>query len=209
MNIRTKIKSATDLENVRQEMLAKRDPQKRRVAICAGTGCLALGARKVITTFKEELKKRGLENEVEIRETGCPGFCEKGTIVVIYPEGFYYLQVQPDDVPEIVEKTLIEKKRIERLLYTDLVTKEKAVHEAEIPFYKHQMRLLIGDNINIDSKNIEDYIVLGGYSALAKALTEMSQEEVIEEVKGASLRGRGGGGFLAGRKWETTRSAPG
>lgn len=204
-----RIKSATDLENVRQEMLAKKDPQKRHVAICAGTGCLALGARKVITTFKEELKKRGLENDVEIRETGCPGFCEKGTIVVIYPEGFYYLQVQPDDVPEIVEKTLIEKKRIERLLYTDLVTKEKAVHEAEIPFYKNQMRLLIGDNINIDSKNIEDYIVLGGYSALAKALTEMSPEEVIEEVKRASLRGRGGGGFLAGRKWETTRSAPG
>jgi NADP-reducing hydrogenase subunit HndC len=204
-----KIKSATDLENVRQEMLAKRDPQKRRVAICAGTGCLALGARKVITTFKEELKKQGLENEVEIREIGCPGFCEKGTIVVIYPEGFYYLQVQPDDVPEIVEKTLIEKKLIERLLYTDLVTKEKAVHEAEIPFYKHQMRLLIGDNINIDSKKIDDYIALGGYSALAKALTEMSPEEVIEEVKRASLRGRGGGGFLAGRKWETTRNAPG
>jgi len=206
---RRKIKSPSDLEKLRQEILAKRDPKKPRIAICAGTGCLALGARKVITTFKEELKKCGLENEVEIRETGCPGFCEKGTIVVIYPEGIYYLQVQPGDVPEIVEKTLVEKKHVERLLYTDPTTNEKAIHEDEIPFYKHQMRLLIGNNIKVDPKNIDDYIALGGYRALAKALSEMTQEEVIEEVKRANLRGRGGGGFPAGRKWETTRNAPG
>jgi NADH-quinone oxidoreductase subunit F len=202
-----KIKSPSDLEKRKQEILAKRDPQKTRIAICAGTGCLALGARKVITTFKEELKKRGLENEVEIRETGCPGFCEKGTIVVIYPEGIYYLQVQPGDVSEIVEKTLIEKKLVERLLYTDPVTNEKAIHEDEIPFYKHQMRLLIGNNIKVDPKNIDDYVALGGYRALAKALSEMTQEEVTEEVKRANLRGRGGGGFPAGRKWETSRNA--
>ncbi len=204
-----RIKSAPDLEKLRQEVISKRDPKKTRVAICAGTGCLALGAQKVITTFKEELKKQGLEDTVEIRETGCPGFCEKGTIIVIYPEGFYYLQVQPGDVPEIVEETLIEKKLVERLLYTDSVTNEKAIYETEIPFYKTQMRLLIGDNINIDPKKIEDYIALGGYSALAKVLSEMSPEEVIEEVKRANLRGRGGGGFPAGRKWGTTRNAPG
>ena len=208
MNSR-KIPSALDLEKRRDEILAKRETQKRRIAICAGTGCLALGAQKVIMAFKEELKNRGLEREVEIRETGCPGFCEKGTIVVIYPEGVYYLQVQPGDVPEIVEKTVIENKLIERLIYTDPVTAEKAVHEDEIPFYKHQLRLLIGDNINIDSKNIEDYIALGGYSALSKALSKMTPEGVIEEVKRANLRGRGGGGFPAGRKWETTRNAPG
>lgn len=206
---RRKIKSHSDLEKLRQEIISKRDPKKTRVALCAGTGCLALGAQKVITTFKEELKKQGLENEVELRETGCPGFCEKGTIVVVYPEGFYYLQVQPADVPEIVEKTLIEKELVERLLYTDPVTNEKALYETEIPFYKNQMRLLIGDNITIDPKNIEDYIVLGGYSALAKVFSEMCAEEVIEEVKRANLRGRGGGGFPTGRKWETTRNAPG
>jgi len=202
-----KIKSPSDLEKLKQEILAKGDPQKSRIAICAGTGCLALGARKVITTFKEELKKWGLENEVEIRETGCPGFCEKGTIVVIYPEGIYYLQVQPGDVSEIVEKTLIEKKLVERLFYTDPVTNEKAIHEDEIPFYKHQMRLLIGNNIKVDPKNIDDYVALGGYRALAKALSEMTQEEVIDEVKRANLRGRGGGGFPAGRKWETSHNA--
>ncbi|MGB2841995.1 MAG: NADH-quinone oxidoreductase subunit NuoF [Halobacteriota archaeon] len=206
---RRMIKSLQDLEKLMQEILAKRDQQKTRVAICAGTGCLALGARKVITSFKEELKKQGLEDTVEIRETGCPGFCEKGTIVVIYPEGIYYLQVQPGDVPEIVEKTLVEKKIAERLLYTDPLTNEKAIHEDEIPFYKNQMRLLIGDNIKIDPKNIEDYIALGGYSALAKVLSKMSPGEVIEEVTRANLRGRGGGGFPAGRKWETTRNAPG
>jgi len=204
---RRKIKSPSDLEKLRQEILAKRDPQKPRIAICAGTGCLALGARKVITAFKEELKKWGLENEVEIRETGCPGFCEKGTIVVIYPEGIYYLQVQPGDVSEIVEKTIIEKKLVERLFYTDPVTNEKAIHEDEIPFYKHQMRLLIGNNIKVDPKNIDDYVALGGYRALGKALSEMTQEEVIEEVKRANLRGRGGGGFPAGRKWETSHNA--
>jgi NADP-reducing hydrogenase subunit HndC len=204
---RRKIKSPSDLEKLRQEILAKRDPQKPRIAICAGTGCLALGARKVITAFKEELKKWGLENEVEIRETGCPGFCEKGTIVVIYPEGIYYLQVQPGDVSEIVKKTLIEKKLVERLFYTDPVTNEKAIHEDEIPFYKHQMRLLIGNNIKVDPKNIDDYVALGGYRALGKALSEMTQEEVIEEVKRANLRGRGGGGFPAGRKWETSHKA--
>ena len=204
---RRKIKSPSDLEKLKQEILAKRDPRKIRIAICAGTGCLALGARKVITTFKEELKKWGLENKVEIRETGCPGFCEKGTIVVIYPEGIYYLQVQPGDVPEIVEKTLMEKKLVERLLYTDPVTNEIAIHEDEIPFYKHQMRLLIGNNIKVDPKNIDDYVALGGYRALAKALSEMTQEEVTEEVKRANLRGRGGGGFPAGRKWETSRNA--
>ncbi len=206
---RIKIKSPLDLEKLRQAILAKTDSQKTHVAICAGTGCLALGAREVITAFKEELKKRGLENEVEIRETGCPGFCEKGTIVVSYPEGIYYLQVQPGDVQEIVEKTLVEKEIVERLLYTDPVTNEKAIPEDEIPFYKHQMRLLIGNNIKIDPKNIEDYIALGGYNAVAKALSEMTPVEVIEEIKRANLRGRGGGGFPAGRKWETTRNAPG
>lgn len=210
---RRELISCSDLEKLRQDILSERkisaQKKKRLVAICAGTGCLALGAQKVIDTFKEELKKRGLQNEVKIRETGCPGFCEKGTIVVIYPEGIYYLRVQPDDVPEIVEETVIGQRIVERLLYTDTVTGKIATYEGEIPFYKGQMRLLIGNNIKIDPKNIRDYIALGGYTALAKALFELSPEQVIEEVKNAKLRGRGGGGFPAGIKWESTRNAPG
>lgn len=205
----TKLKSVSDLENLRQGIISKRDPSKPCVAICAGTGCLALGAQKVIAAFKKELKKQKLEKKVDIRETGCPGFCEKGTIVVIYPEGIYYVQVKSEDVPEIVSETIAERKVIDRLLYLDPITGKRALYESEIPFYKNQMRLSIGNNIKIDPKNIDDYIALGGYSALAKALFKMTSEQVLDEVKKANLRGRGGGGFPTGRKWETTRNAPG
>ncbi|MBA7502176.1 NAD(P)H-quinone oxidoreductase subunit I, chloroplastic [subsurface metagenome] len=205
----TKLKSVSDLENLRQGIISKRDHSKLCVAICAGTGCLALGAQKVIAAFKKELKKQKLEKKVDIRETGCPGFCEKGTIIVIYPEGIYYVQVKPEDVPEIVSKTIAERKVINRLLYTDPITGKRALYESEIPFYKNQIRLRIDNNIKIDPKNIDDYIALGGYSALAKALFKMTPEQVLEEVKKANLRGRGGGGFPTGRKWETTRNALG
>jgi len=204
-----RLNSIQDLEELRRDILSRRDPNKPQVAICSGTGCLGLGAQKVIEVFKEELEKRGLEREIDIKEIGCRGFCEKGTNVIINPEGIYYPKVQPNDVQEIVEETLIKKKLVDRLLYTDPISKEKAIHENEIPFYKHQMRLLIEDNIKIDPKNIEDYIALGGYSALAKVLSEMTPEEVILEIKRANLRGRGGGGFPTGIKWESTRNAPG
>jgi len=204
----TQIKSNTELEARRQAILSKRDQNKLCIAICAGTGCRALGCDLVISAFKEEIKRKGLEDEVDVKETGCPGFCEKGTIVVIYPEGIYYLQVQPDDVPEIISEIIKGKRVIERLLYTDPSTGEKATYESEIAFYKNQKRLLIGNNIKTDSKKIEDYLVLGGYRALAKALFEMTPEQVIEEVKRSNLRGRGGGGFPAGRKWETCRNTP-
>jgi NADH:ubiquinone oxidoreductase subunit F (NADH-binding)/(2Fe-2S) ferredoxin/ferredoxin len=202
-----RINSPAELEELRKNILSQRDPNKPCIAICAGTGCLALGCDRVISAFKQEVKKQGLE--VDIRETGCPGFCERGTVVVIYPEEICYLQVMPEDVPEIISQTIIEKKVVDRLLYTNPVTGEKTVHESEIPFYQNQMRLLIGSNSRIDSKSIEDYIALGGYSALAKALFEMTPEQVLEEVKRANLRGRGGAGFPAGMKWEATRNSPG
>ncbi|RZN73008.1 MAG: NADH-quinone oxidoreductase subunit NuoF [Candidatus Methanolliviera hydrocarbonicum] len=203
-----KTNSPTELEDLRREILSKRDSNKPCIAICAGTGCLALGAQRVINAFKEEVKKQGLEANVDIRETGCPGFCEKGTVVVIYPKGVCYLQVQPEDSFEIIS-AIKERKIVERLLYTDPSTGEKVIYEHEIPFYKNQMRLLMGNNTKIDPKNIDDYIALGGYGAISKALSEMTPEQVLEEVKRSNLRGRGGGGFPAGRKWETTRNAPG
>jgi NADH-quinone oxidoreductase subunit F len=204
-----RLKSLADLEELRKAIIKERDPNKPCVAICAGTGCLALGADKVIAAFREEIKKQGLDIKVDIRETGCPGFCEKGPVVVIYPQEICYLQVKLGDVAEIVSQTLMEGKVIDRLLYTDPTTGEKAIHEADIPFYKNQTRLLIGNNIKINSKKIDDYIALGGYSALAKALFKMTPEQVIEEVKKANLRGRGGAGFPAGRKWEECHDAPG
>ncbi len=147
--------------------------------------------------------------EVDIRKTGCHGFCERGPIIVIHPEGICYLQIKPEDVPEIVSQTIREKKIVERLLYVEPSTNEKIVHESEIPFYKNQGRIVFGSNGSIDPKNIEDYLALGGYSALAKVLSQMSPEQVVEEIKKANLRGRGGGGFPTGRKWEESRNAPG
>jgi NADH:ubiquinone oxidoreductase subunit F (NADH-binding)/(2Fe-2S) ferredoxin/Pyruvate/2-oxoacid:ferredoxin oxidoreductase delta subunit len=207
-----RIKTPAELEEFRKAILSKRDPKRPCIAVCTGTGCLALGAAKVVTAFKEEIQKKALGtrvNVVDIRETGCPGFCERGPIVVIYPEEICYLQVQPADAEEIVSQTVLAKKILDRLLYVDPTTGERVVHESEIPFYKNQMRHLIGNNIKIDPKSIEDYLAVGGYSALAKALGQMTPEQVVEMVKESNLRGRGGAGFPAGKKWEFARKSPG
>jgi NADH-quinone oxidoreductase subunit F len=203
------INSAAELEELRKGILSKRDPDKPCIAICAGAGCLGFGNDRVIRTFEEEVKKQDLKTKVDIRATGCHGFCEKGPIVVIYPEEICYMEVTPEDVPEIVSQTVLGKKVIDRLVYTDPDTGDKAVHQSEIPFYRKQTQHLISNNTSIDPTSIDDYLAIGGYSALSKALCEMGPEQVLEEIKKANLRGRGGGGFPAGRKWETARNAPG
>nr|WP_316966116.1 NADH-ubiquinone oxidoreductase-F iron-sulfur binding region domain-containing protein [Candidatus Methanocrinis natronophilus] len=197
---------------MRKTLRSRRDAKRSRepwIAVCAGTGCLALGAKKVIDAFRGELRRRDLGTEVVLKETGCPGFCEKGPIVVVYPEGVHYIKVDPADVPEIVEETIVKGRLIDRLLYVDPVTGSRDVHEEEIPFYKHQTRVLINKNIKIDPKNIDDYISEGGYSALSRALSSMTPQEVVDEVKSSGLRGRGGGGFPTGLKWESARKAEG
>jgi NADH-quinone oxidoreductase subunit F len=203
-----RIKSPAELEGFRKDIISKKDPNKPCIAVCTGTGCLALGAAKVVVAFKDEIRKQRLQKKVDIRETGCPGFCERGPLIVIHPEEICYLRVQPSDAEEIVSQTILGKKVIDRLLYVDPLTGEKIVKESEIPFYKNQKRRLIGNNIKIDPKSIDDYLAVGGYSALAKALTQESPEQVVEEVKDSNLRGRGGAGFPAGRKWEFTRKSP-
>ena len=197
-----------ELEKFREELLSGRDPEKPCISICAGAGCLASGASEVIAAFKSEIETQTLEAAVDIKGTGCPGFCERGPVVVIYPEEICYLQVTPNDVAEIVSQTIKEKRVVERLLYVDSITGEKAIHEYDIPFYQNQERNVICNNIKIDSKRIDDYLAIGGYSALAKVLSRMSSEEVIEEVKKSSLRGRGGAGFPTGKKWEGSRNDP-
>jgi len=203
-----RLNSPEDLEKSRQEILSKRDPNTPCISICAGAGCIAFGAGEVIDAFKTEIEKQGLQADVNTKETGCPGFCERGPVVVIYPEEICYLQVKPEDIPEIVSQTIKEKKVVDRLVYVDPTTGEKATHESDIPFYKNQERNIIGSNIKIDPKSIDDYLALDGYSAMAKVLTQMTAEEVLEEVKKSNLRGRGGGGFPAGRKWEGSCNAP-
>jgi len=205
----TRIKSLGELDALRESIIKNRDINKPSIAICGGTGCLALGGESVISAFKREIQDQGLDAKVDLRITGCPGFCERGPLVAIEPENILYQQVKGEDVTEIISQTILNGNIIDRLLYLDVRTGEKVVHESEIPFYTKQKRLLLANNSKIDPNNIDDYLALGGYSALGKALSKMSPEEVIEEIKKSGLRGRGGGGFPAGRKWESCRQAQG
>jgi NADH-quinone oxidoreductase subunit F len=204
-----RINSPAELEELRKGILSKRDPNRPCITLCSGTACHASGSEEVAASIEEEIKKQGLGGKVDFRQTGCHGFCERGPIIVIHPEEICYLQIEPKDVPEIISQTVKEKKVVERLLYTDTSTNKKIIYESEIPFYKNQRRLVFGSNGKIDPKSIDDYLALGGYSALAKALFQMTPEQVLAEVKKSNLRGRGGGGFPAGRKWEECRNAPG
>ena len=203
-----RLNSPADLEELRKKIVAKIDTQKPAVTLCISTGCEALGAKDVLKAFKEEFKKQGLEGKVDIKETGCLGFCEKGPRVVVYPEDIAYFKVQASDVPEIVSKTLLNKEIVERLLYADPNTGEKAKRLIDVPFYKYQYRLLMDDNAKVDPKKIEDYIALDGYKALSKALFQLTPDQVMEEVKKSQLRGRGGGGFPTFQKWDSTRKVP-
>ena len=204
----SKIKSFDELKNVQKRFKAGRDPKKPSVTICGGTGCLAYGTQKLIDSFREELAKRNLTDKIDFRTSGCHGFCERGPMVVVGPENIFYQRVGLGDAAEIIDKTLLKGEAIDRLLYVDPATGEKIVHEEEVPFYKKQTRLVFGLNFKIDPQKLEDYLAIDGYSALGKALT-MKPEEIIRQVIKANLRGRGGGGFPAGWKWDETRKAEG
>jgi NADH-quinone oxidoreductase subunit F len=203
------ISGPDDLARLREELQAQRAGDEQTLAICAGTGCQAYGVNRVIEAFEAELAARGLADQVQVLPTGCPGFCERGPLVVVKPEGIFYQRVQVGDVPEIVDQTLINGQVIDRLLYEDPRTGEKVFREEEVPFYALQQREILWINGLLDPTRIEDYIALGGYGALMKALFEMSPDEVLDAIKSSGLRGRGGAGFPTGRKWEGCRRAEG
>jgi len=198
-----------DLERARRLVLAGRDPDAPCVTVCGGTGCLASGAGKVVAAFEHEIESRGLSADVAFRSTGCHGYCERGPIVVVEPEETCYLRVKPDDVAEIVTETVAGTRVVDRLLYLDPATGRKVARESDIPFYRHQRRVVFGANRKVDPRSLEDFLAIGGYHALATALFDMTPAEVVDEVKGAGLRGRGGAGYPTGLKWETARNAPG
>jgi NADH-quinone oxidoreductase subunit F len=202
-----RIANLEELEKHREDIIAKWDSQKPCIAVCAGTGCAAFGARSVVDALENEIRQRGLEDKIEVLVTGCQGYCERGSIVVIRPKGIFYQKVKPEDVPEILETTLLKNKIIDRLLYKDEGTGEKIVCEKDIPFYKFQKRLIFGNNSLISPVSIGDYIRIGGYKALSKVVSGLKSDEVIDIVKKSGLRGRGGGGFSTGRKWESCRKA--
>ena len=178
---------------------------RSHVLICTGTGCVSSGASKIQTVLAEELEKHNLQDEIKVVETGCHGFCEKGPIMIVYPEGVFYCRIKPEDIGQIVEEHLLKGRIVDRLLYQELHTEASIPTYREIDFYKKQHRIVLANCGRIDPESIEEYIAVGGYEACGRALTEMTPEEVIAEVKSAGLRGRGGAGFPTGLKWEFTR----
>ena len=204
-----RISSPQALEQYRNEIVKKRDPDQPCITVCTGTGCHASGCHQVVDAFKKVLSDHPEGRRVNLRMTGCHGFCEKGPLVVLHPKKILYQKVKPENCREIFEETILKGKILEPLLYVHPATGEKITYEDEVPFYKRQMRIIFGNNGSIDPSSIEDYIAVGGYRALPKALLTMKPEAIIKEVKEANLRGRGGGGFPTGVKWESCRKAHG
>jgi len=202
-----RLTTTAQLEERRAKILAARDPSKPCIAVCGGAACDGLDSAAVATAFAAEIAAQGVAAKVDFRVTGCHGYCNKGPNVLVGPGDICYFEVRPEDVAEVVASAA-KGEVVDRLVYHDPASGEKAVHMHEVPFYKHQMRILTGDIPRIDPTRIDDYIAVGGYSALAKALSKMTSDQVLQEVKKANLRGRGGGGFPAGLKWETTKNAP-
>ncbi len=207
MTVNNKINSLQDLQKKAKRLQEQSDNADLIFSICSGPGCKAYNSEDLYSAILEEIKKNNIKEKdrIIIRRTGCHGYCEMGPIVIVYPKDICYLKVKKEDIPEIFSKAL-KGEVVERLLYKD-DKGNPIIKESDIPFYKFQKRILLNSHLKIDSKSIDDYIMSGGYQSLARALGEMSPEEVIEEVKKSGLRGRGGGGFPTGVKWETTRNA--
>lgn len=203
-----RLESVEELKSLRallcEEILK---PEKARVMVCCGTGCLASGAKKVADALAEVASEE--EIELEMVRTGCQGLCQKGPVMRVEPNGYFYQKARSSDAPEIIKKTVIRGLPVTTLFYHDLLSLEPVERMEDVPFYKKQVRLVLRNNGRIEPTNIYQYIALGGYAALEKMLSSMSPDEVLEEVKKANLRGRGGAGFPAGLKWEHTKRAPG
>ncbi|WP_334301087.1 NADH-quinone oxidoreductase subunit NuoF [Alkaliphilus sp. B6464] len=222
--------SIQELEKIRQEYLTKvnirmikegkgsvgevapfntGDGAKKHVLICAGTGCTSSKSVKILEKFQEEINKHNLKDEVKIVKTGCFGFCEAGPIVVVYPEGTFYSHIKIDEVEKITEEHLLNGRIVKDLLFKDSIKEDEIIPISEVDFYKKQKRMALRNCGLINPEDINEYIAFDGYKALANMLTEMKPEDVINEVKESGLRGRGGGGFSTGLKWEFTAKAEG
>ena len=201
-----KLKSPHDVKELRLCLEAS-ETTRPCISVCAGSGCKASGAENVLQSLHRELEKRGLQGMIDVKSTGCHGFCEKGPVMIVWPEKVFYHGVTQSDAKEIVNSVSNGHKPVERLLYKDPISGQRVLHEHDVPFYARQQRILFGHNGKIDPKDIRDYIKVGGYSALGRVLTDYSREKVVEEVKRSGLRGRGGAGFPTGVKWEALRNS--
>ncbi len=203
-----KIKNLEGIDNLRlllKDELFKEDVPRMRV--CCGTACVATGAHMVIKDIEDEAKLE--ERSVEIVKTGCQGFCQKGPVMKMEPFGYFYQKVKNTDAYQIMTNTISNGFPVRKLLYRNTITEEPIELMDSLPFYKPQVRIALRNNGSIDPLNIYHYIYVGGYGAIAKALSEMTPDQVLDEVDKANLRGRGGAGFPAGRKWRHSKNSPG
>ena len=178
-----------------------------RILVCQSTGCESSKSDRITQALERQIEQLGLSKNVEVKFTGCHGFCQQGPIVIVEPEGVFYTQVKEEDVPEILKSHIIERKYVERLFYHNPVTGEAIPLYKDVPFYSQQQRLILRNCGHINPEKIEDYIAVGGYTALKKAILEMKPEQAIEEITRSGLRGRGGAGFPTGKKWEEAYKA--
>lgn len=204
-----KLKFPEDLRSLHKSLEGRLDPQKPRIILCGDMGCRVCGSVELSATIRDALEKRNLTDKIEFKVTGCLGFCEKAPVLMVFPGAIFYEKVQTDDIEEIVEKTLLQNEVIERLLYMDPEDGKRITSAHEIPFYKSQKRLLLEANWYVDPLDIRDYFARGGFGAFSKVLDTMEPEDVINTLKDARLRGRGGAGFPTGLKWEYCRAAAG
>jgi len=203
-----RLSSIEELERYQRSILEGRDPNRVRVRICM-TGCRAFGAVEVRDAFRRSIEEHGLSEKVDIVETGCHGFCARAPVAAIDPYGYFYQQISPKDVPQIVKETLIEGRPVEKVLYKEPTSGERIRHEKDVPFYRDQMKIVLRNCGRIDPTRMDDYIARDGYLAIAKVLGSMSPDDVIEEVIKSGLRGRGGAGFSTGTKWRFARNSKG
>ncbi len=182
---------------------------RANLLVCAGTGCVSNGSLKIKAALEKELARHGLSNEVQVVTTGCNGFCANGPIVVEKPGGIFYQLLKEEDIPHLVEEHFLKGRPVERLMYTPAEGRQPIPLMKDIPFFSKQQLIALANRGLIDPEKIDEYIARGGYQALIKALTAMSPEGLIEEIKASGLRGRGGAGFPTGRKWEACRASPG
>lgn len=209
LKVKEKYSKLVNLRYNNENLSNNKEITERQILVCGGPGCKSANSYKIMESLREELRKNGLAESTKVVMTGCFGFCSEGPVIEIVPDNVFYVRVSEKDAEEIVKSHILEGKVVDRLLYEEPETKERIKNRNNIPFYKKQVKIALKNCGVIDPEDFEEVIGAGAYTALGKVITEMTPEEVVKEVTDSGLRGRGGGGFPTGRKWQTALNAKG